>query len=128
MTSQATGNFDITLTPTTPADSPIATMALSKTYHGDLSGKSTGHMLAFRSAVEGSAGYVAMEHVTATLAGRSGSFTLQHNGLMDKGAPSLAVVVVPDSGTEGLTGLTGTLDIIISPGRHDYKFDYTLPA
>ncbi len=125
---QATGNFDITLTPTTPADSPIATMALSKTWHGDLSGTSTGHMLAYRTATEGSAGYVAMEHVTATLAGRSGSFTLQHHGLMDKGAPALSVVVVPHSGTQGLTGLTGTLDIIISPGRHDYTFAYNLPG
>jgi hypothetical protein len=103
-------------------------MSLDKTFHGDLSGTSTGQMLAFRSAVEGSAGYVAMERVTATLAGRKGAFTLQHNGLMDKGTPSLTVVVVPDSATEELLGLTGTMTINVSPGRHDYVFRYVLPA
>ncbi|WP_420381430.1 DUF3224 domain-containing protein [Novosphingobium sp.] len=127
MTRQAIGNFDITMTPTGAPGNPIGTMALAKTYHGDLSGTSTGHMLAFRSAVEGSAGYVAMERVTGVLEGRTGAFTLQHNGLMDKGVPSLSVVVVPDSGSEDLVGLTGSLDIIISPGRHDYKFTYNLP-
>jgi hypothetical protein len=65
--------------------------------------------------------------VTASLDGREGSFTLQHSGLMDKGAPSLTVVVVPDSATEGLAGLTGTMNIVVTPGRHDYQFRYTLP-
>ena len=39
-------------------------------------------MLGFRSATEGSAGYVAMEKVTAKLGGRSDSFVLQHVGTM----------------------------------------------
>ena len=73
-------------------------------------------MLAFRSGVEGSAGYVAMERVTASLDGREGSFTLQHSGLMDKGAPSLTVVVVPDSATEGLMGLAATMNIVVTLG------------
>jgi hypothetical protein len=64
-------------------------MSIDKTCHGDLQGTSVGQMLAFRSGVDGSAGYVAMERVTASLGGREGSFTLQHSGLMDKGAQSL---------------------------------------
>ena len=68
-----------------------------------------------------------MERVTATLAGRQGGFTLQHNGLMTRGRPELSVVVVPDSGSEGLLGLSGTLEITISEGRHDYPLVYSLP-
>jgi hypothetical protein len=128
MEHTATGTFDVTLAPTSPPDHPITALSLDKTFQGDLSGTSTGQMLAFRSTTEGSAGYVAMERVTATLSGREGSFTLQHNGLMDKGTPSLTVIVVPDSGTEGLVGLTGAMTITVTPGRHDYRFDYTLPA
>lgn len=126
--SEATGTFEVRLTPAESGDGPIATLSIDKTFHGDLQGTSVGQMLAFRTPVEGSAGYVAMERVTGTLAGRHGSFTLQHNGLMDRGTPSLAVVVVPDSGTDGLSGLTGTMEIIVSPGRHDYRFHYGLPA
>jgi hypothetical protein len=46
---------------------------------------------------------------------------------MDRGAQSLMVVVVPDSASEGLTGLTGTMTITVSPERHEYTFRYTLP-
>lgn len=127
MESEATGTFDVKLAPIGSGDGPISSMSIDKTFHGDLQGTSVGRMLAFRSGVEGSAGYVAMERVTADLDGRQGSFTLQHTGLMDKGAPSLAVVVVPDSATDELAGLTGTMNIVVTPGRHDYQFRYTLP-
>lgn len=127
MANEATGTFEVKLAPTGSGDGPIGTMSIDKTFHGDLHGTSLGQMLSFRSGVEGSAGYVAMERVTANLDGRKGSFTLQHSGLMDKGAQSLTVIVVPDSGTDGLEGLTGTMNIIVTPGRHDYSFCYSLP-
>ena len=124
---QATGTFDVKLTPVGPPDAPIGGMAIAKTFHGDLDGTSTGQMLAVRTPVKGSAGYVAMERVTATLAGRHGTFALQHSGSMDKGAQSLSVTVVPDSGTEGLSGLTGSMEIKIESGQHFYIFRYSLP-
>jgi hypothetical protein len=38
-------------------------------------------------------------------------------------------MVVPDSGTDGLAGLTGTMTIDVQPGgKHFYTFTYTLPA
>ena len=107
MENEATGTFDVKLAPIDAGDSPIGSMSINKAFHGNLQGTSMGQMLAFRSSVEGSAGYVAMERVTASLDGREGSFILQHSGLMDKGAPSLTGAVVPDSGTDGLAGLTG---------------------
>ncbi len=127
MENEATGTFDVKLAPIGSGDGPIGGMSIDKTFHGGLQGTSVGQMLAFRSAVEGSAGYVAMERVTASLEGRQGSFILQHSGLMDKGALSLTVVVVPVSATEGLAGLTGTMSVVVTPGRHDYQFRYTLP-
>lgn len=85
-------------------------------------------MLAHVSAVRGSAGYVAVERITGTLEGREGSFVVQHSGLMDRGAPTLVIHVVPDSGTGALAGLAGRMGIRIEGGRHFYDFDYTLPA
>lgn len=127
MQGEAHGTFEVDLRPIGANDSPIAVMSINKTFAGDLHGSSVGQMLAFRTPVQGSAGYVAMERVTATLAGRQGGFTLQHNGLMTRGTPQLSVVVVPDSGSEGLLGLSGTLEITISEGRHDYRLVYSLP-
>ena len=127
MQGEAHGTFEVDLRPIGGNDGPIAVMSINKTFAGDLHGSSVGQMLAFRTPVQGSAGYVAMERVTATLAGRQGGFTLQHNGLMTRGRPELSVVVVPDSGSEGLLGLSGTLEITISEGRHDYRLLYSLP-
>jgi len=85
-------------------------------------------MLASRSSVAGSAGYVAMELVSGTLHGRAGTFVLQHSGSMDRGVPQLAVTVVPDSGTGQMAGLAGTLTIVIAEGKHSYDFEYTFGA
>jgi hypothetical protein len=46
---------------------------------------------------------------------------------MTRGTPALSVTVVPDSGTEKLTGLTGRMTIKIDGGNHFYEFDYMLP-
>jgi len=122
----ATGEFDVQLTPMGAADAAIGGMAISKTFHGDLAATSTGQMLAVRTPVNGSAGYVAMERVSGTLAGRKGTFALQHSGTMDKGAQNLSVTVVPDSATDDLTGLAGSMAINIEGGKHLYTFRYSL--
>ena len=131
MPTQATGTFEVKLTPQAPVDPPAddfpGRMLIAKTFHGDLEATSLGQMLAAQAEVKGSAGYVAMEKVSGTLHGRAGSFVLQHTGTMDRGRPSLSVTVVPDSGTEGLVGITGAMTIAIASGAHSYNFDYTLP-
>ncbi len=78
------------------------------------------------TATKGSAGYVAIELVTGTLAGKTGTFLLQHHGLMNRGVPELTVTVIPDSGTGELVGLAGKLAIIVANGKHSYEFDYTV--
>jgi hypothetical protein len=130
VTSHATGTFEVKVRPQPPenksADPSLARLSLDKQFHGDLEGSSKGEMLAASTSVKGSAGYVAIERVTGTLLGRKGSFTLQHSGTMTRGTPHLVVRVVPDSGTDELAGLAGTMTIKIENGRHFYDFEYTL--
>mgnify|MGYP002783413940 FL=1 len=48
---------------------------------------------------------------------------------MTRGAPSLTITVVPDSGTDELAGITGAMAIDVAPGgKHSYTFTYTLPG
>ena len=124
---KATGPFDVKMAPASAAEAAVGRFTLDKKYHGDLEGSGTGEMLTAMTAVKGSAGYVAIEKVTGTLAGRTGTFHLQHSGTMNRGAPSLSINVVPDSGTGQLEGLTGTLSIHIDGKAHSYVFDYSLP-
>ena len=130
MTSRASGPFDVKVTPQAPdadaGEAPIGRMILDKQFHGDLEAVSKGQMLAAGTEVQGSAGYVAMERVTGTLHGRSGTFVLQHTGIMNRGTPSLTITVVPDSGTGELAGLAGSMTIDIAGGNHSYAFEYTL--
>ncbi len=124
-----TGKFDVKLTPETladtAADKTLARMAIDKQFHGDLEASSKGEMLSAVTPVKGSAGYVAIERVTGTLKGRKGSFILQHSATMARGTPHLHIIVVPDSGTEELVGLAGTMTINIAPGgQHSYDFEY----
>ena len=126
----ASGTFDVNLAPQ-PAASGIEAanlgrMTIDKRFHGDLTATSLGEMLSAGTEIAGSAGYVAIERVTGTLHGRTGSFALMHFGLMDRGTPSLRVTVVPDSGTGDLAGIRGELTIRIEQGQHGYAFEYSL--
>ena len=132
MMNHATGTFEVKLTPQRPdnkeAESAgVGRMSIDKKFSGDLEATSQGEMLAAMTAVKGSAGYVAIERVSGTLHGRNGTFVLQHSGTMTRGTPQLSITVVPDSGTEELTGLTGSMTIKIDGGNHFYEFDYALP-
>ena len=130
MTHQASGTFDVRLNPQGGDDligaPDVRRLAIDKEFHGDLEALSKGQMLAAATGVEDSAGYVAIEQVSGTLHGRRGAFILQHNGIMDRGQGRLTVTVVPDSGTDELTGLSGQMNIIIVDGEHRYEFEYSL--
>ena len=125
-----TGTFDVTITPQTLSDtaaqSGLGRLSLDKRYHGALEASAQGEMLSARASVTGSAGYVALERVEGTLDGRRGSFYLQHSGTMTRGVPALSVTVVPDTGTEQLQGLRGSLAIRIEDGKHYYDFTYDI--
>jgi hypothetical protein len=129
MTTRASGTFEVRLSPQVDGaagGASVGRMLIDKRFSGDLEATSKGQMLAVRTGVEGSAGYVALEQVEGTLQGRTGAFFLQHTGTMERGAQQLSVTVVPDSGTGDLKGLSGRMNVIIAEGRHSYEFDYTL--
>jgi hypothetical protein len=127
MSEPATGTFTTTFEPLPSDDAAIGRMRVRKTIEGDLVGAGVAEMMSVGTAVEGSAGYVAIDRITGTLGGRKGSFVLQHFGLMARGEGTLTVSVVPDSGTDELTGLTGSFAIVNEAGVHSYTFDYELP-
>ncbi|HAF15470.1 MAG TPA: DUF3224 domain-containing protein [Blastocatellia bacterium] len=126
--NHASGKFAVKLNPQEDKDGDptVGRMSIEKEFQGDLEGPSKGQMLAVSTDVKGSAGYVAMERVSGTLQGKSGTFALQHSGTLTRGAAQLSVTVVPDSGTGQLVGLAGKMTINIVDGKHLYEFEYTL--
>ena len=97
-----------------------------KEFFGDMAGTSQAQMLAAFTATLGSAGYVAIEHFTGSVAGKQGSFVLQHSGVMSKGGAQLVVTIVPDSGAGDLAGISGTLEIGNDEGHHSYVLRYEI--
>ena len=124
----AQGEFEVTRIPQEEleigAGASVGHSRFEKRFHGPLDARSVVHMLAVMTDTPGSGAYVAIERIEGTLDGRGGSFFAQHSGVMDRGAPSLALTVVPDSGTGDLAGLQGRMTIEIRDGRHYYGFDY----
>jgi len=134
---RASGSFEVTVQPLANApflnedgsvDPMLGRFLLIKKFSGDLNASARGHMLSAGTATQGSAGYVAIDQITGTLEGRKGGFVLQHSGSMKRGVPALSVMVVPDSGTDELEGITGTLSINIVGGKHFYDFLYSFAA
>jgi Protein of unknown function (DUF3224) len=123
-TLRATGQFLVDFEPLAADDEVIGRMRVTKAFTGGLSGTSVAQMLSVGTAVEGSTGHVAVERFTGELDGRHGGFMLVHAGMMRRGETSLAVTVVPDSGTGELLGLRGTFGIDNLGSRHEYTFDY----
>jgi hypothetical protein len=128
--NHASGTFEVKVIPQEPdekvGDPTVSRMSIDKQFRGDLEASSKGQMLTAGTDVKGSAGYVAIERVSGTLHGHSGTFALQHSGTMTRGDAQLSINVVPDSGTGELVGLAGKMTINISDGKHLYDFEYTL--
>ena len=129
MPTHAKGPFDVTITPQeTAADASVARMLLYKEFHGDLDAIAHGEMMAAHEPLTGAGVYVALDRVTGTLHGRSGSFLMAHRGIANADGQQLDIVIVPGSGTGQLTGITGSVGIEIEEKKHFYTIDYTLPA
>lgn len=127
---QASGEFEVKLQPLAPFTKGseginLGRMSIDKTFRGDLIAKSLGEMLSVMTPVKGSAGYVAIEQVDGTLQGQTGTFVLQHFGIMNRGQDHLVLEVVPESGTGQLANLSGKMSIKIEGDKHFYEFDYS---
>jgi len=124
----ARGTFTVDIKPLTPAPAEgLGRFSIDKVIHGDLEATTKGEMFSGGDYKTGAAGYVAIEVVTGTLAGKHGTFAIQQMGTMDQNGPKMTAVVVPGSGTGGLKGIAGTLTIDPSNGQHTYDLAYTLP-
>ena len=129
MPHHATGSFDVKITPQeTAADAPVARMLLYKQFHGGLDAVAHGEMMAAHEPLTGAGAYVAIDRVTGTLDGRSGSFLMAHRGIANADGQQLDIVIVPGSGTGQLSGITGSVGIRIEEKKHFYTIDYALPA
>ena len=128
MTHHARGAFTVDVHPLMPPPAEgLGRFSIDKQIHGDLEATTKGEMFSAGDPKQGAAGYVAIEVVTGTLAGKHGSFVLQHSATMDRGGFKMSVTVVPGSGTGELKGIAGTFTIHIDKGQHSYDFEYTLP-
>ncbi|WP_394843424.1 DUF3224 domain-containing protein [Pendulispora brunnea] len=130
MSHHARGQFHVTKNAQPPYDTDdgviLGRTTIQKQFEGDLEGTSVVEMLSAIAPVPESMAYVAIERVRARLHGKSGSFVLQHTGSMNRGASSLTITVVPDTGTEALKGIAGSMTIDFVDGQRTYAFDYTL--
>ena len=123
----ATGTFDVKVVRGDHAPGEaLASHKLHKQYRGDIEASSRGEMLSSGGPASGSGGYVALERVTGTLAGRTGTFAIMQFGTLDKGSTHMTVLVVPGSGTGELEGLAGTMTITIGGGDHSCDLTYSL--
>jgi Protein of unknown function (DUF3224) len=131
MSQTASGTFSVNLQPMPFEDvadeAMLGRLSINKQIIGDLVATTQGQMLSAGTAIKDSAAYVAIERVAGSLNGKTGSFVLQHTGIMNRGVPSLTVRVVPDSGTGELVGIQGEFKINIADGIHSYKLIYSLP-
>jgi len=128
--STTTGRFDLTRwdedTYHDEHGVRLVAVSVAKAFEGGISGTSTARLLQ-ALAKEGAAAYVGIEHVSAAVDGRSGTFLLQHCAVASDTGRQLTVEVVPNSGSGQLAGISGELTITVSPeGEHTYSFTYEL--
>lgn len=128
MTDVARGTFEVDMTPDqAELGGSVKCSRLSKVFAGDLSGTSEGLMLSAGDPASSFAGYVAVEKVTGSLAGREGEFVLQQFATMAAGEYRLEYEITPGSGTGELTGLAGRLELTVEQdGTHRYEIEYSL--
>lgn len=75
-------------------------------YQGDIEGEGrVEYLMVYRE--DGSADFIGMERVRGQLAGHAGSFVLRHAGTFQDGSAKSAFTVVPGSGTNDFSGLSG---------------------
>jgi hypothetical protein len=104
---------------------PVGVVTMTKTYTGAIDGRS---QTIFTSAFDGTKGtYVALESFAGTVDGRDGAFNFVHVATTSGEDRSGEVfLIVPDSGTGALAGITGTGGIAVEDGVHRMHLDYHL--
>jgi Protein of unknown function (DUF3224) len=108
-------------------DLPKLTRAsVTKTYTGDITGEAQlEYLMMYRS--DGSATFIGLERVVGRIAGKTGSFVLQHTGVFEGGQAKESYSVIAGSATGELHGLLGEGRSAVGHGMdHPFVLDYEL--
>jgi hypothetical protein len=130
---RATGTFEVanfTPAPVPPGDVktavPVGVATMTKTFTGEISGRSSTLFTAAYDQATGVGTYVAMESFEGSIAGLVGAFNFAHSAttLGDRSEAEF-LVIVPGSGTGDLTGITGTGGLSVdADGTHTLWLNY----
>ncbi|RYZ51997.1 MAG: DUF3224 domain-containing protein [Proteobacteria bacterium] len=101
-------------------------MRFDKTFEGALNATSIVSMMGLMNPEKMAGAYVALEKVTGSIEGKSGSFCLYHCSSANAGVNVQSIQVVPESGTGELAGLKGSMEIDNEKDVHSYRFKYEL--
>ena len=85
----------------------LSRIIVKKIFDGEVRGESVGELLMCASK-DGAAGYTVMDRFFIEIKNRKGSFVAIHGGMTDEMKASGKIV--PGSGTDDLTGISGTLE------------------
>ncbi len=104
-------------------------VTVTKDWTGDITGSSVAHLITAMSPVTDSAGYVGIERLDVSVAGRTGTMVVQHSAISSaQGRRDLVVQTLPDTATGELEGIQGLMKVTITEDRrHLYTFTYDLP-
>ncbi len=110
-----------------PESGPKLTQAhVKRTFDGDLTGN--GNLMYVMTHLSGeNASFLGYEKVEGELHGRKGSLVLRHVGFYDGGTANSEMEVVPGSGTDELSGISGTARFSAGHAEeHDMPFEYEI--
>jgi Protein of unknown function (DUF3224) len=97
-----------------------------KTFHGDLEGEGALQYLMFYGPHDQTR-VIGLERVQGELAGKAGSFVLEHIGGDDGSEARGTVTVLPGSGTGQLNGLRGSGEAVATrTGEYTMTLDYEI--
>lgn len=110
------------------AEVPMPRMTVASdtaTIAGEIEGEVADRWL-MTYAADGTARFVGLTLVTGTVAGRTGTFVLQHSGRFDADGLRSRCSVVPGSGTGELAGITGDGSLVYTgpegePTRYSFE-------
>jgi hypothetical protein len=130
---RATGTFEVANFTPAPVPAPeiktglptgVATM--TKTFTGEIAGRSATLFTAAYDPATGTGTYVAMESFEGSVAGREGAFNFAHSATtLGEGRDAEFFVIVPGSGTGELTGITGAGGMSVAgDGTHSIWLEY----
>ena len=104
----------------------LSNAKVTQSYSGAIEGTSSIEYL-MSYTTQGTANFVGIERVSGTVAGKTGTFVLQHVGSFSEGKARSSWSVVAGSGTEGLANLRGEGSYVAGhgePAQVSFKYSF----